>query len=334
MSAVEFLTAAEVEGRGFALPDVYYSAEYARSARHIDGGVWEAAVEGDGRCFFPYVKRAIPGHAGLYDIVSPYGYSSVLAPDPQARARFVSQFREMSRERGLVAEFLRGHPFDLVDPAGSGLRVDAVRTHRTYEVDLSKQDVQAYWSGAEGRHRTAVRKAVRNGVVVEDVSPSRLLDDKGVFRTLYDATMARVGSASRLQLDSSYYRELVEGLGSGVRLVEARRGEVAVAAAIFLTWRGRVHYHLSGSTEVGMRTGATNAVLDHAVRHLVAPGGRLHLGGGVREGDGLDRFKRSIATTETSVHLCSTVVDRPRYDSLVREAGVDPRTSYFPAYRA
>ena len=82
-----------------------------------------------------------------------------------------------------------------------------------------------------------------------------------------------------------------------------------------------------------MTVGATNALLDHAVRSLVPDGGRLHMGGGLSEGDGLERFKRSMSNDSTTVFLCRTVVDRARYDELVDASGVDPRTSYFPAYR-
>lgn len=334
MSDIEFLDAAEVERRGYVLPDVYYSAEYAKSARHIDGGEWEAAVGASGELFFPYVKRRVPGHPELYDLVSPYGYSSVLAPGSRERREFVSQFRKASRERGLVAEFLRGHPFDLGDPKEAGLDVDVVRRHRTFEVDLGQHGIDGYWTGAEGRHRTAVRKAERSGVVVKEVSSSELHSQSGAFRVLYDETMMRVGSASRLRLHDAYYDDLVTALPGCVRLLEARQEGVPVASAIFLVWGTRVHYHLSGSTDAGMRIGATNAVLDHAIRHLLPDGGRLHLGGGLSQGDGLERFKRSLATSTTTVHLCSTVVDRERYDSLVREAAVDPDTEYFPAYRA
>jgi hypothetical protein len=83
-----------------------------------------------------------------------------------------------------------------------------------------------------------------------------------------------------------------------------------------------------------MRLGATNAILDYAVRNMVPPGGLLHLGGGVRAGDGLEAFKRSIANRELSVFLCSTVVNDNRYQELVRDFNADPESSYFPAYRA
>lgn len=331
---VEFLTAEQAASADLDVPDVYYSAVYAPSAEAIDQGTWECAVAEGGTFLFPYLRRMVPGGGGSYDVVSPYGYASVLGPSAERRTEFVQEFRRASRGQGLVAEFVRGHPFDMADPGRDGFPVDRSRAHPTYTVDLRRGGVERYWNTCEGRHRTAVRKAERLGVEVVEVRRDVLIDPRSAFRRLYDATMDRVGSSSRLRLHDGYYQALIRGLGDGVRVLEAKADDEVVAASIFLGWQDRLHYHLSGSTDRGMRVGATNALLDHAVRHLMPPNGRLHLGGGVDVGDGLDRFKRSIGTVATTVHLCQTVVDTARYAELVASAGADPGSDYFPAYRA
>lgn len=331
---VEFLDAQSALRADLSVPDVYYAASYAASAEVIDHGTWECAVAEDGAFYFPYLRRPVPGGGDSYDIVSPYGYTSVVAPTPERRKEFVQAFRDASREQGLVAEFVRGHPFDMREPAADGFPVDRSRSHPTYAVDLRDGGIDGYWAACEGRHRTAVRKAERSDIEVVESDATGLSDASSPFRRLYDATMERVGSSSRLRLEDDYYRSLTDGLGERVRVLEARREGHTVAASTFLVWGDRLHYHLSGSTDEGMRLGATNALLDHAVRHLLHPEGRLHLGGGVTAGDGLDRFKRSIGNLATAVHLCQTVVDPPRYDELVRAAGVDDSGDYFPAYRA
>jgi len=331
---IDFLDAHEALRADLRVPDVYYAPSYAASAEVIDHGSWECAVAEDGAFFLPYLRRLVADGDGSYDIVSPYGYASVLAPSAERRTEFVKAFRDASRARGLVAEFVRGHPFDLEDPAADGFPVDRSRPHPTYAVDLRHGGVEGYWEACEGRHRTAVRKAERHGIEVVETDRSGLCDASSAFRGLYDATMERVGSSSRLRLGDDYYVALTSGLGDGVRVLEARKDGRAVAASIFLVWQDRLHYHLSGSTDDGMRLGATNALLDHAVRTLMTPEGRLHLGGGVHAGDGLDRFKRSIGNVSTTVHLCETVVDPQRYDELVRASGTDAAGDYFPAYRA
>ena len=95
--------------------------------------------------------------------------------------------------------------------------------------------MDAYWDHAEGRHRTAVRKAERSGVTVDVGDLATLTDPRSAFRDLYGETMDRVGSSGRLKLPDDYYRRLVDGLGDHVVLLEASVDGEVVAASLFLT---------------------------------------------------------------------------------------------------
>lgn len=330
---IEILDKVQAADAGIDVPDIYYLPQYGSTAEMIDDGTWECAVAEGGRFLFPYIRRSIPIKTGEWDLVSPYGYGGPVAPDDTERARFRTAFLADARERGCIAEFLRTNPFDITDPQASGLQVDRWRHHTTFTIDLA-DGVDEYWQQCAGRHRTAVRKSVKSGVAVRETDPAQLPDPDSSFRRLYRDTMDRVGASSRLKLPDQYFELLVTGLAGQIFVVEATTEDEVMAAAVFMKWEGRLHYHLSGSSPDGMRVGATNAILDHAIRELAPPGGVLHLGGGVSAGDGLETFKRSIANRETSVFLCSTVVDEARYAEIVREFGADPDSSYFPAYRA
>ena len=100
-------------------------------------GRWECAVAEGGDYVFPYLRRAVPARADAYDLVTPYGYAGVVAADPRRRAQFVVAARKAGAERGLVAEFLRTNPFDVVDPSDDGLEVDEYRAHPTFAVSLA-----------------------------------------------------------------------------------------------------------------------------------------------------------------------------------------------------
>lgn len=325
---IEILTADQAEASELDLPDIYYTARYGRSAELIDDGSWECAV-GEG-CVYPYVRREVPDTGGEYDIVSPYGYSGVVAPSSGARQRFLRSFRDHGRGIGLIAEFMRTHPLDVPSPESVGLIVDSWRSHPTFAVDTSAQGSD-YWSASSGRHRTAVRKAQRHGVEIVEVEPQSVCAPESTFQKIYDQTMARVGSSHRLRLSQEYYQRLQ--LTGRVRVLEARLGGRAVATAMFLTWGQRLHYHLSGSCDDGMRIGATNLILHHAVADLLPPCGILHLGGGLRPDDGLHRFKASIANRATETFLCQTIVNQGRYRELVDRVGGAETSDYFPAYR-
>lgn len=328
-----FLTADEARARELIVPDVYFDPTYGESAELVDGGSWECAVADDGQHWYPYVRRNVPDDRDAYDIVSPYGYSGVAgAPGAGVRA-FRLAFFQQSRERGLVAEFLRTNPRDVSEADLSDLGIDTFRSHRTYGITWDS-DPDEYFCAAEGRHRTAVRRAVKEGLYVVQSPIGSAADARAPFRVVYDATMHRVGASSRLRLGAEYFTRLA-ALGDRHAVILEVRGpdDATLAAAIFLLWRDRVHYHLSGSSAQGQRLGATNLMIDHAARAFLPPGGWLHLGGGLTADDGLDRFKRSLSTTPTDTLLCQTVVDRQRYAELCERFGAT-QTSYFPAYRA
>lgn len=326
---MEFLDAKTAASRGLDVGDVYYTPEYGRSAELIDGGTWECALSGDG-LVFPYIRREIDDT--LYDILSPYGYGGVQASSSAALAAFRSEFLATSKERGLVAEFLRAHPADMTDEMIGAWNPDEITRHTTFGVTIN-DDVEAYFANAEGRHRTAVRKASKNDLYVHDAGLDSTASSATPFRRIYATTMERVHASSRLLLDDEYFRR-ISALGpERLSVLEARTADgETVAAAMFMRQGRRVHYHLSGATADGQKLGATNLLIDHAVRTLVRDNGWLHLGGGVSEDDGLFKFKRSIANITHSMAMCRTVVNRDSYDQLVISAG-NPRTTFFPAYR-
>jgi len=330
---IEILDKAEAAAAGLDVPDIYYLPQYGSTAELIDGGRWECAVAEGGTFYFPYIRRSIPIATGEWDLVSPYGYGGPISRENDGLAMFRRDFLEYARDLGCIAEFLRTNPLDFSEPDMSELHVDRWRAHATFAVKIVN-GADDYWEHCAGRHRTAVRKSAKSGVTVREVDPDRLLDPDSAFRQLYRDTMDRVGAAARLKLTNEYFEALVSGLSDNVSVIEAATNDEVQAAAVFMRWGRRIHYHLSGSSPDGMRLGATNAVLDYVVRELLPSDGLLHLGGGVSAGDGLETFKRSIANRQLSVFLCSTVVDQGRYDELVREFHADPDSSYFPAYRA
>ncbi|WP_245634417.1 GNAT family N-acetyltransferase [Janibacter corallicola] len=326
---MEFLDASAAKSLSLEDADVYYSPSYGLSAELIDGGTWECAVSGDG-LVFPYIRREIDDDG--YDIVSPYGYGGVQAPSPEALASFRREFRTASLDRGLVAEFLRGHPLDMNDAMLDAWRPDSVSRHTTFGV-MADGDPEDYFEQAQGRHRTAVRKAVKNGIRVSEVDPHTTVRSDSPFRRIYADTMARVGASSRLHLGDDYFHRLTSLGPDRLTVLEATAdNSETVAAAMFMRSGSRVHYHLSGATLYGQKYGATNLLIDHVVRTQLPSHGWLHLGGGVSDDDGLSRFKRSIGNVTHSMAMCRTIINSSRYEALVAAAGY-PDSSFFPAYR-
>ncbi len=326
-------------------PDVYFTARYGLAAAVAEPGTWTATHWAE-KIIFPQVRRAVGDETA--DVASPYGYSGIyVAPGCTRRelARFWCLNREYWHDIGVVAAFLRFSPL-LPSSVAAVAGLDALRLVRrgdTITVDTGRPADQI-WEGMQGRSRTAVRKARSKGLS-GNIRPAQLQDVKAgsPFRSLYEQSMARVGAAAGYLFPDTYYTELANGLREQLLLAEVvDTGGPVVASALVMTHGRHVHYHLAGSLPHAAKDGANNllvwTIIDWSSRHDRS---LVHLGGGVRENDGLFRFKTSFGGRRTQFWTGAVVVQPARYEALVaahsRSTGLSPdqihQSGYFPGYR-
>ena len=291
--------------------DPYFHPRYLEAAAVLDDA--EPAAFAHGGVLHAFLVRPLPGAA--CDITTPYGYGG-----PQGSgAGWREPFRAACAERRVVSEFVRFHPLR-GNQAQAGGDVALRHVQDTVTVDVS-QDDDALLMQMASAGRTAVRKALKAGV---DARPVR---DLGRFRDMYLDTMRRVGAAESYLFPAEFFERL-ERMGDGVLMLDA-----GCAAGLFLVGGGAMHYFLSASTDEGRKASATNGVLYAAMRHAREAGlATLHLGGGLSDGDSLQRFKRSMGSGRTPFFVGSAVHDADAYAELCAAAGaVDG--DRFPAYR-
>lgn len=326
-------------------PDVYFTPGYGAAAASAEGGRWQLA-HWDDRILLPYLLR--PVDSEWSDATSPIGFCGIHV-DPRCSSTEVARFWSLTvdhlRDAGVVSVFLRFSPLD-PDSVRAVRTLDGLRVsqhHDTITVDTGPGPQQV-WHGMVGRSRTAVRKATSAGLA-GTIRPARI-DDLVVgsrFRCLYEATMRRVGCRPVYHYKDDYYRLLLESLGENLVLTEVRGpdGNV-VAAALFMRYAGRVHYHLAGSDDHSARAGANNLMIWTALRWAAEAGcSRFHLGGGLGPDDALFMFKRSFGGRRTPFHTGTAVLAPQQYRELTsaraRDLGRDPadldNVAFFPAYR-
>lgn len=340
MSTMELVSNEQFVARGCSVPDVYFGADYGRAEKAAGAGDWFSLVGGGGEWLLPFHVRSDEIAA---DAVSPYGYAGVYAesglPGGQLKAYWDAGLA-LLRDVGIVSLFLRQSPL-FPSPFAHRPGVEVVRDHVTFAVCTVNPG--AAWERMEGRSRTSIRRAEREGLRADLRPASRHdLTSDGPFRRLYSETMGRRGAAARYHFEDDYFDALLAGLGGDLSICEVSNpdGRVA-AAALFMRCGGLLHYHLSGATVDAGRLGATNLLLWTAIEWAAGCGiSRLHLGGGVSPGDGLFRFKRSFGGTALNYNAYGVVVDADAYDRASRVAAArhasmseDEQQSYFPAYR-
>lgn len=329
----------------FAHTDIYFSPEYHRAYELNGDGQAQAFIfeAGEHTLFYPFLMRPIEGEAIRpigelwYDIETVYGYSGPLCTTMDARflAGAWAAFAAWCQENRIVAEFIRFNPLiqnHSYADASCDLRLD--RETVAVRLDCSQDDL---WASYPAGHRTKVRKALKSGLVCEEVPVDEGWD---VFRRLYLKTMDYVGARQYYYFSDLYFDYLCNTLKEHNKLFTVRDEGHIIAAALFFVHGDRVHYHLGGSAPDSRQARPNNLLF-----HTIASWGRernlrwLHLGGGQtpEADDNLFRFKASISRLRLPFYIGKRVHNRAVYEALcsewMRRKGVSIRPAYFLLYR-
>ncbi|MHA7629333.1 GNAT family N-acetyltransferase [Corallococcus sp. M7] len=308
--------------RAVLVPDAGMSAlseDYFRSAHHLRAeGVTHTLVieDGEGNAQrMPLVVRPIEG-TPYHDAISPYGY-------PGGRLDGLS---EVSKDDvdwtgiGLVSLFVRDR---VVGP-----RCFAGGTDRN-EVFLidSRSPIEFQ---AEARRQ--MRRNTRLGYVstcapVREATP----EAREGFKEVYRETMVRDEAHARYFFSDAYFEDLFSSSMAWLVTTRAPDGGIA-SSGIAVASDGVLHYYLGGTANAHLsRSPAKNTIFEAMVELSIRLGLPLHLGGGVRPGDGLEQFKRSFSNASSRLHTHEVICEPSVYARL--SAGRED-TGFFPAYRA
>lgn len=326
-------------------PSIYFTEAYGRAeATQYPRRSWHALAPHEGW----HMPLLIGDDCGpAVDAVSPYGYSGIFANEGLGQADLLDAWcgtRAELRRLGAIAVFLRFAPFLPNMPARLAGLPGLKMRHVSDTILVNCADTATMWGTMKGNCRTAVRKAERSGFSTEIHSiESSDLAPAAPFRRLYEATMTRIGAASRYFFTDEYYDTLLAGLQIRLASVVVRdRCDEPAAASLLLLDDSIVHYHLSGSNP-GVGGGVANNLLLWEILKWASAHGyqSVHLGGGTSRRDSLFRFKESFGGTAVPYHVGQAVLQPDAYESVttlharshnVSRAELDHR-DHFPAYR-
>jgi len=310
--------------------DAYLLRAYVESSALLEPGTPTLLYLGGeaGHVVFALLRREIAG-GSAQDVVTPYGYGGPVAvgTDPPVE-EFWRLYGDWCADNGIVSTFIRFHPLF----ANEVLAPASVRVEPTGQTVAWRLDQPDLFAGMEGSHRTACRKAEKEGVSVSmREAPAELTS----FSALYGDTMRRLGAQEFYFFDAEYYAALA-GLGDRLVLFDATvGGEVAASALCFATppW---LHYHLGATAELGRGLGASTLLLYEAAIWARERGyRRFHLGGGAgAQADSLLFFKERFDPGGLlRFSVGKAVHDAGAYLRLSGTEAVE-LGGFFPAYRA
>lgn len=320
--------------------DVYYLSGYVKAFHiHGDGEPFLLYYEGQGlRAIYVYMKRptAIEGE---YDSVTPYGYGGVLfegdTSEANLKAFWKAYLDEMAKEH-IVDNFVRYHPV-LKNAVPMKPISNVIDLGKTIAMDLSSPEL--IWENIHSKNRNMIRKAEKNGIVIEHGQGMELFDK---FIEIYNATMDKDHAEEYYYFKRPFYESIHNDLRNNYEMFYAKLEDKIIAMSIMIFANGRMNYHLSGSDIEYRNLAPSNLLLYKAALWGCEQGFRtFHLGGGVGSGeDNLYKFKAAFnKVSDYQFSIGKQIFDQEKYDELVRirkesDPGFDGSSSYFPVYRA
>lgn len=276
---------------------------------------------GSARAVCPVARRPI---GDAVDLVTPLGYSGFVGvgtcPD------FPARWRRLARSLGAVSGYLTLHP--LLDQARWHDPAERDCHQLLYALDL-RPDEATLFAGLSRNRQRQLRAGLAPG--------ERLVDDGPALRDFFARHFAEVmaarGASAPYRLAPAAVATLLDAPQTLLVGVEAN-GLIETATMFAHTAHvGESLFNVSRPE--GRRHAAV--VTWHGLRRLKRLGVPwLNLGGGVRPGDGIAKFKERFGARPLPLCALKQVYDPAAYEALCRAAGADPadRSGYFPAYRA
>lgn len=196
-----------------------------------------------------------------------------------------------------------------------------------YVIDLDRGGLQP-----SSHHRRKLRRAAaQNTEIRVEADPVAMAAQ---WTGLYGVLIEQVGITGFRRFSGEIFERMLAV--PGTVLFTAWDGQTLIGADWYFEDGDRIYAHLSAYSQAGYARSVSYPLMDAALRHFAARGGRVLDLGGVPlvagAGPGLGYFKQGWATRMLPCWLCGRVVDPDRYAELAKDSG-PASAAYFPRYR-
>jgi lipid II:glycine glycyltransferase (peptidoglycan interpeptide bridge formation enzyme) len=250
---------------------------------------------------YPFIITPLRGlsyievESGYYDIQGAYGYNGFVSTstDPNFTSGISRAMIEYCHGKGIVAEFTRFNPVYRNHKLATYLDVSNV--NHNVLVDLTERDI--WLNSYEYSTRKNIKKAERLGLSTTVIAGSDVTSEQlDFFIDIYEKTMARNSADDFYNFPRNYFEAMLRLNGQNTIIIFTIKDGKPIACELVL-YGGSVGYSFLGGTLVEYYDCRPNDILKHAIiEHLKNVGCTCFcLGGGIADGDGIFRYKRSFS---------------------------------------
>ena len=269
----------------------------------------------------PIAERVFLNHT---DVVTPYGFSGFVGTG--AHPQFPLLWKDFARQQGWVCGYIGLNP--ILQRTLEQDDADMYTHSEVYVLDLTREESDLLANLSTSRRRQLRDWERSRSSVISDrqlLADFVLREQEEFFRSRGAASVYRFSKETWL-----FLFQLPNVLAFG-----AMSGSSLAAITLFAFTPTIGEYLFNISTGDGARF--STPLLWHGVQSLRSLGVRfLNLGGGIRPGDGVAKFKQGFGGCALPLQSLRQVYDPVIFARLCQETKVDPRgrSGYFPTYRA
>lgn len=285
------------------LQDIYFSPSYYKVYEQVYGSLAHCIVfENDNDiALYPFIITPLRGLSYIdvdreyFDIQGAYGYNGVASTsnDPNFISGINRVMIEYCQGKGIVAEFTRFNP--VYNNHELALYMEVLNVNHNVLLDLTERDI---WQNSyEHSTRKNIKKAERLGLSTTVIAGSDVTSEQlDLFIDIYAKTMERNSADDFYNFPKAYFESMLHFNGENTFIIFAIKDEIPIACELVL-FGGSVGYSFLGGTLVEHYESRPNDILKNAIiEHLKSIGCTCFcLGGGITDGDGIFRYKRSFS---------------------------------------
>lgn len=299
-------------------PDIYFTPEYGKSCECSDNAEWELCQYKD--LIYVYLKRPIEfGGKKYYDLITPYGYSGYYYKNKETYDEFIKLFREKAKERNYITEVLRQNPYLDINIDN----YDVITSKIIYGIKIDNFD-KYYKKILNGKKRNMYQKALKNNFYFELINIKKEIIKKN-FVDLYNQNMNKVNASKYYYFNNNYFDSLEEIDNSYLAIIKDELNNI-IGSSIIYKFNNLIHYHLSCNNN------SSNCITDFLLINVLKEIGinkLFILGGGIKDGDGLSKFKEKLSNIKFQYTIYKNILNEEIYEKLSK----NKNNNFFPCYR-
>jgi len=145
------------------------------------------------------------------------------------------------------------------------------------------------------------------------------------FINLYNENMKKVNAFEYFYFNKNYFNSLEKINNSYLAVIKDNLNNI-IGCSIIFKYKKYFHYHLSCNNN------SSNCITDFLLINIVNKFGvnkSFILGGGLKDGDSLSKFKKKLSNTEFEYTIYKNILNKEIYDKLCQ----GQRNDFFPSYR-